>query len=137
MNAENVISAARSCLGTPFHHQGRIKGVALDCAGLGVIVAQEIGAEYHDVPGYGRDPFNGLLRESLDNQEGLEYVGRDEMQPGDLLLMRFGREPQHLAIYAGPTIIHAYEQVGIVCEHDLDDLWRRRIIAVYRFKGIT
>ena len=35
---KNMIAAARACLGTPFHHQGRMPGVGLDCIGL-VIVA--------------------------------------------------------------------------------------------------
>ncbi len=37
MQVEQVdaaIAAARTCLGTPFHHQGRAPGVGLDCIGL-------------------------------------------------------------------------------------------------------
>ncbi|MBK8745664.1 MAG: peptidase P60, partial [Propionivibrio sp.] len=39
-----ILAAARACIGTPFVHQGRIPGLALDCAGLVVAVAQAIGA---------------------------------------------------------------------------------------------
>ena len=39
MNANGIIASARACLGTPFLHQGRIPGVALDCAGLVGIIA--------------------------------------------------------------------------------------------------
>jgi cell wall-associated NlpC family hydrolase len=137
MNTDDVIAAARSCLDTPFHHQGRIKGVALDCAGLAVSVARDLGIDYQDVQGYGRDPYKNTLQQALDNQPALDPIQRDEMQAGDILLMRFGREPQHLAIYTGQTVIHSYETVGIVCEHDIDNVWRRRIVAVYRFKGLT
>ena len=137
MTADDVISAARECLGTPFLHQGRLKGVGLDCAGLGVIVAQSIGAKHRDLKAYGRDPYKGLLKETLDNQQGLKRVKRDSMLPGDLLLLRFGRQPQHLAIYTGTTIIHAYETVGMVCEHSLDERWLARIIGVYRFKVLS
>jgi cell wall-associated NlpC family hydrolase len=137
MTADDVITAARSCLGTPFQHQGRVKGSALDCAGLAVSVAQDLGIEYADLQGYGRDPFNGLLKSALDSQPELISVDRDDMQPGDLLLMRFGKDPQHLAIYAGQTVIHSYETVGIVCEHDIDNAWRRRIVSVYRFRGVA
>jgi cell wall-associated NlpC family hydrolase len=137
MTADDAISAARECLGTPFLHQGRLKGVGLDCAGLGVIVAQSIGAKHRDLKAYGRDPYKGLLKETLDNQQGLKRVKRDSMLPGDLLLLRFGRQPQHLAIYTGTTIIHAYETVGMVCEHSLDERWLARIIGVYRFKVLS
>ena len=128
-----VLSAARACLDTPFAHQGRIPGLALDCAGLVVVVAKAIGADYNDHRGYSRSPSNGLLEAALDAQPCLDRVY--DMQPGDVLLMRFASDPQHLAIYAGDTIIHSYSQVGKVCEHRLADVWRSRIVRVYRFKA--
>ena len=137
MTSDDIISAARSCIGTPFRHQGRIKSTALDCAGLVVSVASDLGIEYIDVPDYGRDPYQGLLQSTLADQPNLDAVPRDEMQSGDVLLMRFGRDPQHLAIYTGSTIIHSYDNVGMACEHDMTDVWRRRIVAVYRFRGLS
>jgi cell wall-associated NlpC family hydrolase len=78
------------------------------------------------VSGYGRTPANGQLERSLDAQPCLERVALADMLPGDLLLMRFASEPQHLAICAGQPrtpIIHAYEAAGLCCEHRLSDLW--------------
>ena len=135
MNAEQIIAAARACLGTPFVHQGRIPGQALDCAGLVMAVAQSIGADYQDQPGYGRTPANGLLQQALEMQPCLQRVAMADRQAGDVLLMRFATEPQHLAIDAGATVIHSYQQVGKVCEHGLTDVWLKRIVAVYRFRG--
>ena len=135
MTADDIIAAARACLGTPFVHQGRIPGVALDCAGLIVSVAGAVGAEYVDHSGYGRNPANGLLESVLDAQPFLERVF--DRQPGDVLLMRFAGEPQHLAIFTGNNIIHSYESVGKVCEHRLADVWAARIVRTYRFKGVT
>jgi cell wall-associated NlpC family hydrolase len=137
MTADDVIAAARACLGTPFAHQGRIKGTALDCAGLVVSVAHDLGVDYLDQQGYSREPVKGLLRAALLDQPGLDFVSPGQMQPGDILLMRFGRDPQHLAIYTGSTIIHSYETVGIACEHDLTTEWARRIVGVFRFKGLS
>ena len=133
MTADDIIAAARACIGTPFRHQGRIPGVALDCAGLIVAVAESVGADYIDHPGYGRNPANGLLESVLDEQPFLERVF--DRQPGDVLLMRFSGEPQHLAICAGDTLIHSYEAVGRVCEHRLASVWAARIVRTYRFKG--
>lgn len=137
MSAEQILSAARACLDTPFRHQGRIPGVGLDCAGLIVAVAQAIGADYQDQPGYGRSPSNGLLQQALNDQACLDRVALADRQPGDVLLMRFATEPQHLAIFAGETIIHSYLHVMKVCEHRLSSVWLARIVAVYRFRGIA
>lgn len=131
MFVEQILAAARECIGTPFRHQGRVCGVAIDCAGLVVHVATRLGLDYCDVRGYSRIPGSGALASALDAQPCL-VVARD-MQAGDVLLMRFVSEPQHLAIYAGDTIIHAYQNAGKCCEHRLDDLWRNRIVAGYRF----
>lgn len=126
-----IIAAARECIGTPFQHQGRRAGQALDCAGVLVHVAQRLGVEYWDVAAYGRMPHAGLLEATLDAQPCLLRV--TERQPGDLLLMRFTGDPQHLAVCAGETIIHAYQRAGKCCEHRLDAVWARRIVRVYRF----
>lgn len=53
----------------------------------------------------------------LDSQPCLERVFLEP--PGrDLLLMRFSSDPQHLAICAGATIIHAYEDGWKVLRHN-------------------
>jgi cell wall-associated NlpC family hydrolase len=135
MKTDEVIAAARECVGTPFMHQGRIVGRALDCAGMAI----HVGKQFHDViePGaYGRVPNAGLLEYWLDLQPYLVTAPVTDLQPGDVLLMKFGKEPQHLAIYTGSTIIHAYQIVGRTVEHGLDDKWRRRIVRVYRFADI-
>ena len=140
MSREDIVAAARALIGTPFVHQGRRPRVALDCAGLVVAVADEVGIAALDQRGYGRRPSNGLLESALDGQPCLARIAPSEMQPGDVLLMRVVRDPQHLAIFAGynpmcesETIIHAEIGAGKVCEHRLDDTWRSRIVRVYRF----
>ncbi len=135
MRAEAILAAARACLGTPFLHQGRIPGRALDCAGLLIAIAQAVGADYRDVAGYGPNPSGGLLEAALDDQPCLERVPVHARCPGDLLLMRFDADPQHLAVLTGETIIHAYANVGTVCEHRLSAVWTARIVRVYRFRG--
>lgn len=135
MTADEIIAAARSQLRVKFRHQGRIAGQWLDCAGLVAYVADQIGADYNEWPGYGRSPHDGLLKTVLDEQPCLDRVYT--RQPGDILLMRFGREPQHIAICAGDTVIHSYEAVGEVVEHTLDSIWAARIVGIYRFKGVA
>jgi hypothetical protein len=64
-----------------------------------------------------------------------------EIAPGDVLLMRFTRHPQHLAI-AGDrgapfSLIHAYADAGVCVEHGVDAKWLRRIVAACSFKQRT
>lgn len=134
MTADDIVTAARALVGVPFKHQGRTRN-GLDCAGLVVHVAATLGLKYTDHGGYARSPSDGLLESALDMQPCLELLpNKADMQAGDVLLMRF-KEPQHLGIYTGENIIHSYSTVGKVCEHRLADVWKARIMRVYRFKG--
>ena len=133
MSAESILAAARSMLDTPFVHQGRLPGKALDCAGLIITIADNIGVERVDVQAYGRNPFHGLLEATLNDQPSLIRISITDIAAGDILLMRFEKEPQHIAIFAGQTIIHSWSAPGMVVEHRLDDAWRRRIVGAYRF----
>lgn len=134
MHADVIIAAARECLGTPFVHQGRLPGVAMDCAGVAVHVMDRVGHKAQEPGAYGRTPNNALLEYWADRQPFLTRAATP--QAGDILLLRFTGEPQHVAVFTGENIIHAYQSVGKVVEHRLDDKWRRRIVRVYRFAGI-
>ena len=136
MTGADIVAEARKHIGTPFKHQGRLPGMALDCAGLVVIVAQNCGIEIFDAQGYGRTP-NGALEATIAAQVCVDKVPIAERQAGDVLTMRFGKEMRHVAICAGDTVIHSYEAVGKVCEHALDAMWGKRIVSVYRFKGLA
>jgi cell wall-associated NlpC family hydrolase len=134
--ADQVEAAARECIGTPFRHLGRIVGRGLDCIGVVIHCAQSLGADHWTSESYGRNPNGGILEAALDAQPCLEIV--TDRQPGDILLMRFNTEPQHVAVYtAEDTIIHGYESVGIVCEHRLSGVWAARIVKIYRFRGVS
>jgi NlpC/P60 family putative phage cell wall peptidase len=130
MGKSDVVEEARRWIGTPFHHQGRVMGVGVDCAGLVACVASSCGYQSTDVKGYGRTPSKGLLQKTLASVT--QKISINDVQPGDILLMRFKREPQHLAISTGKGIIHAYEAASQCVEHVMDDVWRKRIVAVYR-----
>lgn len=137
MTPDAIVTAARELIGMPFRHQGRAHSGKTDCAGVACHVAARLGIEYADQGDYPRLPGGGRLEAALDGQPGLVRVASADMQAGDLLLMRFSGEPQHIAIYTGSTIVHAYERVGKVVEHGLDAAWRRRIVRVYRFAEVV
>lgn len=135
MTADDIIAASRETLGTPFRHQGRVLGLGLDCAGVVAHVADRLGLHYNAPTNYPRVPYHGLLEATLDAQPCLERVA--DMQPGDVLVMRFKADLQHLAIWTGTTMIHSYEDAGKCCEHGMDSAWRARLLRVYRFRGLA
>lgn len=133
MIAETIVDTARGCVGTKFRHQGRIAGQALDCAGLAVVALRSAGVEVKDLTNYSRTPHDDKLRKVLDMQPGLYSVSVSDMSSGDILLIRIGTQPSHIAIYAGEgRIIHSYEIIGRVVEHRIDPAWQSQIMAVYR-----
>lgn len=148
LKAREVVLAAQRWVGTRFRHQGRERAVGgsrggCDCLGLLVGVAKELDllsesgkrlADF-DVRDYGHIPDGEKLQTMLGQL--LCEVSPRQIKAGDVLLMRFEREPQHLAIVSdmaegGLGIIHAYAAVRKVVEHRLDAPWRSRIVRVYR-----
>ncbi|WP_270956477.1 NlpC/P60 family protein [Burkholderia pseudomallei] len=131
---QQFVDETRTWLGTPYRHQGRLKGVAVDCAGLVIGVAKALGLcpSDYDVDGYSRRP-DGTLAPICDSMMDRTPVGRE----GDVVLFHWEREPMHLGILTAPrTVIHAYAVNRVVCEHDMDDKWLRYVCRYYSVKGV-
>jgi hypothetical protein len=62
VESAEILAAARTWLGTPWRHQGRLKGVAMDCGGLILGVGRDLGLLDFDTRAYGRIPDGRLLR---------------------------------------------------------------------------
>ncbi len=135
MPGVEVVRAARGTLGTRFRHQGRVPGRGLDCAGVVVAAAQAVGIAGYDVAGYGRLPQGDAMRRHLE-AAGCREIEVKAAKPGDIYLMRFDADPQHLALVTDIGVLHAYAGVGRVVEHRLDDIWRARIVSAYRLPGV-
>lgn len=125
----DIITAARTFMGVPFRHQGRNK-LGVDCLGLVLLSAEMSGVKLQDLKGYARSPDGHTLKSECGKQ--LIPVKLRDIQDGDILLMSFRREPQHLAIKTNIGIIHSYQDSGGVVEHGLDDRWLKRIRGAYR-----
>jgi NlpC/P60 family putative phage cell wall peptidase len=131
-----IVAEARTWLDTPFHHQGRLKGIGVDCAGVPEGVARAFGIPVRDIPAdYGRQPDVATMLKAL--RANLTEKPRAEVAPGDVLWLVWVRHPQHLAIYTDTdTIIHAAEIFGRVVEHRYDFTWQRRCRGVFAFPGV-
>lgn len=137
---KQIIAAARSYLGVPFAHQGRCRA-GMDCLGLLVCVARDCQLLHdgkplwqHDEGGYGHYPDTIHLRAQLE----AVLCPAAQPQAGGVLLLTHDGRAQHLAIIGqlgngDLTLIHAYAPARSVVEHRLDDDWRTRIAAAYRW----
>lgn len=141
MTPEQIVAIAREMLGARWQHQARVGGVAMDCAGLPILIGQRLGLSVQALANYGRLPIPTEMRRELDAY--LVRVPKTSMQPGDVAWIRFEVEPQHFAIignyvHGGLSLIHAYNGAGIkkVVEHRLDPQWLARIVGVWRFPGV-
>lgn len=128
---QQIVDESRTHLGVRWVHQGRSRA-GVDCIGLVIRVAHALGLSTFDIADYSRQPDPSMMRRLLG--EHMEPVSQPQI--GDVLLMKFEREPQHVAIVTDRGIIHAYAQARRVVEHRLDSLWKSRIVRAYQFKGI-
>jgi NlpC/P60 family putative phage cell wall peptidase len=143
-HSNDIVAQARSWLGTPFHHQARLKKVGCDCLGLIVGVVDELElkdkngvklAAYDEVT-YSKEPDGEYLIQKL--VDVLAEIPVEEMRAGDLALFKVRANPQHLAILTdyegGIGMIHSFAPARRVVEHRLDDDWRARIVKVFRWQ---
>lgn len=144
MSGSEIVRVARGYIGTPFHHMGRVPGVGLDCAGVLICAARELGlvAPDFDVPPYSRMPDGRSLIEWCDRY--MTRIRQSEMRAGDAIVVIVDRDPQHLGIlgdyrHGGFSIIHAMSRAdgkGTVIETRLMFSRTMRFVAAYRFPGV-
>lgn len=141
-NHNDVLTEARSWIGTPFHHQARLKGHGVDCAQLIVGVGQALGliGEYpREYVRYGRTPRPDYMRARL--EEFMDQISEAEAVPGDVLWMGWRQGlPMHLGIlteHQGRGILHAYSEAERVVETRLDDGMLKMVDSWWRYRGVT
>jgi cell wall-associated NlpC family hydrolase len=146
-NRQQVVECARSFIGTPFAHAGRSKGRGLDCVGLPLMVAGELGLT--DTNG---QPLNGQLYTAYTPQPvdtivldlcatHLRRKGLQDIKPGDILVMKVPSTPCHVGILTEMHgdqlyLVHAYTGVGKCVEQPVDVRWKRRIVAAFEFPNL-
>lgn len=158
-----IVEEARRWAGTPYHHQARLKGVGVDCAGLIIGVGAALGImpfdeiRFREFANYARQPNPNQMRRALEAHlvEIPEHVAGE----GDVMWLewRVGL-PMHLAICATvadepeqelsalwgqvvmsgrSTMIHATSEVGRVVEHGFADPWPDRVNSFWRYPGLA
>jgi cell wall-associated NlpC family hydrolase len=139
VSRDDVVAAARRWLDTPFHHQGRAKSVGVDCAGVLVEVARELGLGDVDIRGYGHRPDSRELERLC--YFHMTLVRLLDAEPGDVLLIEVDGQPQHIAfltrLEGEAAMLHAYAPARRVVEHRMDEEWGSRVVAAFRLPGIA
>lgn len=124
-----VVTAARTWLGTPYHHAGRVKGAGVDCAMLlaetyaeaGVIAPVEIA------------PYSPQWHQHRSAELYLAYVLERAQEiegpprPGDVALWKFGNCFSHGAIVMDwPMIVHAFLHRPVTLDNAETAQWLHR-----------
>jgi cell wall-associated NlpC family hydrolase len=131
------VAEARTWVGTPYRHQGRLKGIACDCVGLVLCTAKALGLTDIEYLNYDKRP-DGTLRTHCETN--MEPIPRAKLGDGDVLLFHWSRNPMHLAIVtdaAAGVIVHAYLPNRRVVEHRTDEKWWTQVAACYHVPGVT
>ncbi len=138
----NIVAVARSWLGTPYRHQGCLKGVGCDCLGLVRGVWQEIhGHEVRQIPPYSRHGRDVEGAERLLEAAATYLVPRNVPVTGNLefpgsvvLFQLHGKlPPRHCGIIVQDNgFIHAQERLGVIVT-PFNRSWRRRVHSIYDF----
>lgn len=136
----DIVRVARSWLGTPYVHQGYLKGAGCDCLGLlRGIWRETLGEEPCEVPAYTPDWGEPSGQELLLDAALRHLLPADPAQPaaGDVLIFRMRQTGigKHVGLQAdvGPSssFIHAYTGHGVI-ESAFSLPWQRRLVARFR-----
>lgn len=114
---QRVVDEVVTWLGTPFHHEARVKGAGVDCLMLLAEVYERAGVVGHvDPPHYPPDwNFHHDVERYLEGL--LRYVCEIEGPPlpGDVALFKVARTFSHGAIVIDwPRVVHAHWANGVV-----------------------
>ena len=131
--AAAFVAAARSYVGVPWRHRGRSR-TGVDCIGLVLLVAREVGMDLPDPAPYAREPQGTRLLEGI-----LAHTTRmAEAAPGDVLLFRLGLYGGHVGIasvhpaWGVPACLHAYAPRRQVVEQPMDAELRAALLGAFR-----
>lgn len=135
VSLDDIVAEARKWIGVKWQHQGRGRA-GIDCAGLVIRVAQDLGLNVTDKQGYKRAPEAFKFVEHIRDQT--DFVSQP--QPGCLGIFRETHFPCHIGIFTERHgqiyLLHSYMNLGRVMEEHFAHQWPHILIEVRKFKGL-
>jgi NlpC/P60 family putative phage cell wall peptidase len=133
---QQIVEEARKWLRTPFQHQGRLRGIGVDCVGLPLCVVRDLGLGdwLEDYKVYPAQPVADEVLMACRNR--LCEVPKAQLQPGDVIVFRVPKSACHAAIRSDRGVIHAWAPVGRVVETGMSFVWWERIAGVFAIPGV-
>lgn len=134
----DAVNEALTWLGTPYHHQGRVKGAGVDCGTLICEVFERVGLMDHLDP----RPYPPDWHLHQMGERYLQHVLSvcepiDNPEPGDIVLYKFGKCVSHGAIVIDwPIVIHSYIGKGVIKQDGTAGSLGKRIVGFYRMKRL-
>jgi cell wall-associated NlpC family hydrolase len=134
-NSDEIIEAARRWIGVKWKHQGRTRS-GIDCLGLIVLVAKELGISEVDQKTYSPRPDGSSLVKRFG--EEMDEIPLTEIRQGDVILFADSAFPCHVAFvsqkHSKLYIIHAHATRRQVLEERYAYEWLDKARKAYRFK---
>lgn len=141
---EDIAREARKLKGTPWHHQGRVPGVGIDCVGTILLPPRALGLTDFEFVDYKRQPDPSSLWAALRELENINLIRKIpvfEAVPWDFVVMRADDDPTHFAWLTETGILHTrLRRTGKeskCVEHRMNQAMRDKIIAAYRIVGVS
>ena len=138
MSADAFVAAARGYVGVPWRHLGRAR-TGVDCIGLVLLAAREVGWDLPDPTPYAREPQGTRLLEGI-----LRHAPRvTDASPGDVLLFRMGLYGGHVGIasvhpaWGVSACLHAYAPRRQVVEQPMDAELRAALLGAFRLPALA
>ncbi len=135
VSRDQIVQEALSWRGVRFRHQGRTRAHGVDCAGLVIAVAQELGLSEFNVVNYRKEP---------DQQQFIQHF-KDQMrekpvldrEPGDIVLLRDNIFTCHTAILDYHNyMIHAFATRRKVVREQITNDWISNMTYCFAFPGV-
>jgi len=137
MIGQDVSDIAKTYVGTPFHHLGRVKKVGIDCIGIILGVAEELDISLTIHPEFKR--YGRRARQPLLNYMKEQFTKVNKREIGCIVVSwydRMTKEPSHLGIATEIGMVHTNGHLGIAIEEHWSPKWVTRIVGYYKYPGV-
>lgn len=138
VTGQQIADKALEAVGTPWKHQGRLVKLGLDCIGLILWVARQLGISEYEPPPYDKwalwFEFLPFMRQNMTE------VPLTDIKVGRALAFRQNKYPCHCGIITkvSPQVrfVHSAANRRVVVEEEYTEFWKKATVAVFRFPTV-